>query len=164
VTRSFRICPPLLLSVLLFTATGCATGGGGETTQDPSFFRMDIGAARATDFLTETLDILRRRQYLIFRTDPLPALLVETEWRNHTPFEDEEALGALEVRCRIIVRGRERAPTLSTRTWQGTYIMEVQVRKEFGVPWEDLPLTPQRTRVAREIGDEMKLALELTRK
>lgn len=125
---------------------------------------MDIGVAEARDFLTEVQDVLRREQFLVFRIDQPPALLVQSEWRNQTPLPDEMEAGYVEVRCRILVRGRERAPTLSTRTWQATYTMEVQVRREFGTSWADAPLTDQRTRMAREIAQEMLLALEVTRR
>ncbi len=154
----------LAVAVFSLTVLGCASGGGGEGMSGRSNVRMDMGAATSTDMLEVTQDLLRRQQFPVFRTDQAPVPLVQSEWRNHTPFEDELAQGVSEVRCRVIVRGRERPPQGSFRTYQVTYDMEVQVKIADSMDWIEIPVTPQRTRMAQELGRELRLALEVVRK
>ena len=119
--------------------------------------------ATATDLTREATDILRRKQFPIFRTQGVPAPLIQSEWRNQTPTEDEAAQGVVEVRSRILVRGRERASTTSKREFVVTFTMENQVKTASGGRWIEIPATPQRTRKAREIARELELSLQAIR-
>lgn len=126
--------------------------------------RFDLGTATANDMTREATDLLRRKQFPIFRTQGVPAPLIQTEWRNQTPTEDEAAQGVVEVRSRILVRGRERASTTSKREFVVTLTMENQVKEEAGGGWIEIPITPQRTRKARQIARELELSLQAIRR
>lgn len=160
--RGRALSPALFLMVV----AGCASGGAGGGMDASSTFRMDVGATNTTssDMLNETQDLLRREQFLVFRTDPPPVPLVESEWRNQTPFEDEQAQGIEEVRCKVIVRGRERPPSGSIRTYQVAYTMQVQVKTAGSGEWQEMPLTPQRRAMAQDFGRELRLALEVVQR
>lgn len=153
-----------IMALVLIVAAGCASGGrdmGGAST-----FRMEVGAQKttATDMLNETQDVLRREQFSIFRVEPPPAPLVESEWRNQTPFEDEQEMGVQEVRCKVTVQGRERAPSGSIRSYRVNYTMDVQVKKEMSGEWVEMALTPQRREMARDLGRELQTALEVAQR
>jgi len=155
---------PLLLPGLLLATAACASGGAGGNNQSPAFVRMDVGIATAADLAAEGQDLIRRQQFRTFRTEAAPAPLIQTEWRNQTPTEDERAQGITEVQCRILVRGRERAPQGRTRMYSVTYTMEGRFKTAEAPDWIELPFTPQRTRMATEIGRELTTLLEFARR
>lgn len=162
-SKSYSLSSAVTLALLSISAIGCATGGGGNAGGS-SFVRMDVGVAQAQDLIEQTNDLLRRESFQILRTDPIPAPLFETEWRNQNPTEDEQALGVTEIQCRILVRGRERPPNGSMRIWQVTYTMETLVRTLTSPDWSEMPVTPQRRILAREIGQELRTLLEVARR
>jgi hypothetical protein len=126
---------------------------------------MDIGISTAQDFQQQTNDLFRRQSLQLFRQDGPPAPMMESEWRNQTPTEDERALGVAEVQIRIIVRGRERPPNGSQRVFQFAYTMETLVKTGTSAgEWVEMPVTSQRRAYAREIGRELQTLLELARR
>ena len=164
VNKFFRIFRGLTVASLAFITVSCAGGAGGNSG-DPSYVRIDMGMANQGDMFQQTEDTFRRHQYLTFRADQAPVPLLESEWRNQTPFPDEQALGITEVRCRITVRGRERAGgNRNTRMFQVTYQMDVQVKTLTEPEWIDMPLTPERNQMARGIGQELRTLLEVARR
>ena len=164
VSKFVSISRALTLAPLLLLVIGCASGGAGGNSGGRSFVRMDMGISTNADLARETEDLLRRRQFPVFRTDGPPAPLMESEWRNQTPFEDERELGVTEVRCRILVRGRERPPMGGRSVYQVTYTMETQVKTVSSPDWMEMPMTSERTEMAREFGRELQLALEVVRR
>jgi hypothetical protein len=126
---------------------------------------MDVGISTAADFQEQTNDLFRRQSLQLFRQDAPPVPMMESEWRNQTPTEDERALGFTEVQVRIIVRGRERPPNGSRRVYQFTYVMETLVKTQTSAgEWIEMPVTSQRRTYAREIGRELQTLLELARR
>jgi hypothetical protein len=99
----------------------------------------------------------------VFRADQPPAPLIESEWRNQTPTDDERALGVTEVQARIIVRGRERNPEGSMRVFQFTYIMEILYKTAESQEWAQMPVTEQREDFANELGQELRTLLLMAR-
>jgi hypothetical protein len=125
---------------------------------------MDMGLSTAQDFTAQTTDLFRRQSFPIFRQDGPPAPLIESEWRNQTPTEDERALGVTEVQVRILVRGRERPPNGSQRIFQFGYTMETLVKTTASQEWSEMGVTSQRKAYANEFGRELKTLLELARR
>mgnify|MGYP001820947361 CR=1 FL=1 len=148
------------LFLLSLAAVGCAAGGSGNGGGS-SFVRMDMGNNTIQNFQEQTTDLLRRQSFQIFRQDPAPAPLIESEWRNQTPTEDERALGVTEIQVRIIVRGR--AAGGSQRQYRFTYHMETLVKTTTSPEWSEMPLTPERTKYARDIGQELRTLFEMSR-
>jgi hypothetical protein len=125
---------------------------------------MDVGLSTFGDLTQQTNDLLRRQSFPVFRTDPAPAPLIESEWRNQTPTEDEQAAGVTEVQVRVVVRGRERNPMGGQRVFQITYTMETLVKTQTSPDWAEMPVTPQRRAYARTLGRELQTLLEMARR
>ena len=163
-SKSYSISRGVTLALLSISAIGCASGGGGNGG-GPSFVRMDMGISTAQDFQKQTVDLFRRQAYQVFRaeTDP-PTPMIQSEWRNHTPTEDELELGVTETQLRIIVRGRERPPQGNTRVFNFTCTMETQVKTTTSAEWIEMGVTSQRRAFANEFGTELRTLLELARR
>jgi len=163
VSSSKNIYRFVALAALSISAIGCAAGGGGNGGGSSSV-RMDMGISTAGDFQEQTVDLFRRTSYQVFREEGVPAPMIESEWRNLTPTEDELALGVTEFQCRIIVRGRERNPMGGQRVFQFSYLMETQVKTVDSPDWTQLGVTPERRTYANELGRELKTLLEMARR
>jgi hypothetical protein len=151
------------LAPLALFAIGCASGGTGNMADSPNV-QINVGLATANDMTVETQDIMRRRAFPPFRTQDAPVPLVESEWRNQTPFADEQAQGITEMQCRIIVRGRQRAPTGGLQLYDVTFNFETRAKTAGSTEWTMLPVTPERADLAKEIAAELRIALELLRR
>ena len=162
-SKSYSISSAVTLALLSFSAIGCATGGGGNGGGS-SFVRMDMGLSTAADFQQQTNDLFRRQSFPVFRQAVPPAPLIESEWRNLTPTDDERALGVTEIQVRILVRGRERNPMGSQRVFQFSYTMEALFKSAESPEWSEMGVTSQRSAYAREIGQELKTLLEMARR
>ena len=138
----------------------CATGGGGGNVQMLSSVTVDIGVATSSDLNAQGNDVLRRRQFLVQQTMGPPAILIESEWRQRIPFEDEAAQGVTEAQSRIIIRGRERISPTSRALFQVSFRMESQVKTADSQEWIELPATEELRDWAREIARELQLALQ----
>ncbi len=153
----------LAVAALTLAAAGCASGGGGNGG-GTAYVRMDMGLATVADMSNQTRDVFRRMQFQVLREEPAPAPLVESDWRNQTPLEDERAAGITEVQARVIVRGRERPPQGNIRMYQVTYTMETMVKTAGSPDWVERPVTSQRRAMAREMGRELQTLLEIARR
>ena len=148
---------------LLLVTAGCATGGGGGGQDSPEV-RVNVGVSTAADMEQQAGTVLSRYQFPVLRTVREPVPLVESEWRNQTPTQDEQELGVTEIQCRILVRGRERSPSGGLRLYEVTFHMESQVKTPASPEWTLMPVTSQRTRFAREIAGELQISLEMVRR
>lgn len=157
-----RIARFLAVTLVLASTAGCATGGAGNGGGRSSV-RMDMGIATNADLQEQTGDLFRRTQFTVFRSDQAPAPLIESEWRNQTPTEDERALGVTEVQTRIRVRGRERNPEGSRRVYQVTYTMEILYKTNESTEWIQMPVTEQREDFAENLGQELRTLLLMAR-
>lgn len=163
--RSMRqVVAGLAVAVMVLPSASCATGGAGGNGEGSSFVRMDVGVGTVGAMVEQTRDLLLRQQFTVIREEPAPAPSIETEWRNQTPLEDEQAAGVTDVQARIIVRGRERNPMGGMRVFQVTYTMQTLVKTLDSVEWIEMEVTPQRRAWAREIGRELQTLLEFARR
>lgn len=150
--------------LVALAATGCASAGGGSNDGGANFVQMDMGVVTAQAISEQTQNLFRREQFQVFREEPVPAPMIESEWRNQTPLEDERALGVDEVQVRVIVRGRERPPMGGLRVYQVSYQMEVETKSATSPEWTPAEVTPERREMARELGRELQTLLEFTRR
>lgn len=162
-SKSYSISSFVALLALSISAIGCAAGGGGNGGGS-SFVRMDMGISGAPEFVEQTTDLFRRKAFPIFRQEGIPAPMIESEWRNQTPTEDERALGITEIQVRVIVRGRERPPNGSQQVYQFNYTMETLVKTVDSQDWIEMGVTSQRRAFANDFGRELKTLLEMARR
>lgn len=153
-----------LLGLATLAAASCASAGGGGNADGASFVQMDMGVVTAQAMSEQTRNLFRREQFQVFREEPVPAPLIESEWRNQTPLTDEQALGVTDVQVRVVVRGRERPPQGAIRVYQVTYQMEVETKSATSPEWTPAEVTSQRRDMARELGRELQTLLEFTRR
>lgn len=98
---------------------GCASAGGGAgagaTDNDASSsaavesFSKDVGLATAFDLERQTRRILERYQYEIIRFDEGAYTFVDTAWKPRPVLPDEQAMGIVAARTRILIRTRLRS-------------------------------------------------------
>lgn len=154
----------VLFGLVAIAAAGCASAGGEGNGEGSAIVQMDMGVVTAPAMSEQTQNLFRREQFQVFREEPVPAPLIQSEWRNQTPTTDEQAMGVSEVQVRVVVRGRERPPMGGLRVYQVSYTMEVEGKTDASPDWTPLEVTPQRREMARELGRELQTLLEFTRR
>ncbi|MEK9501062.1 hypothetical protein [Gaopeijia maritima] len=153
-----------VLGLTTLVAASCASAGGGGNADGGAIVQMDMGVVTAEAMSEQTQNLFRREQFQVFREEPVPAPMIQSEWRNQTPTTDEQAMGVTEVQVRVVVRGRERPPMGGLRVYQVTYQMEAEVKTAAAPEWMPAEITPQRREMARELGRELQTLLEFTRR
>lgn len=153
-----------MFGLITLAAAGCASAGGEGNANGAAIVQMDMGVVTSQAMSEQTQNIFRREQFTVFREEPVPAPMIQSEWRNQTPLPDEQAAGVSEVQVRVVVRGRERPPMGGLRVFQVSYTMEVEGKTDTSPEWAPLTVTPQRREMARELGRELQTLLEFTRR
>ena len=139
-------------------AVGCASAGGGSARLASGYFQQDVGNATARDVERRTPRILERYHYVIVRHETSERrTYIETDWRQRTPFEDEEARGISSVQSRIIIRARQRGGAVgSTALMVVTFRMENLALDEDSGQWRQAVVTDMFRAYAKEIADRLK--------
>ena len=112
----------LFLFVMIFIIN-CAGSMGGKGDK----YKSGLGLVTTSDFTEKTERILQKYQYQILRNEQSSSeLYIETDWKDHLPYDDEQEQLIVASRTRIIIRARPRS---TTATQKG--------RAEEGASYED---------------------------
>ena len=147
---------PRLLALLVVAA--CASGG---RTSSSATFQRDIGIASEPDAIAIAERIIQRYQYEVIRTDPVPNLRYETDWKKRVPFGDEHALGITEAENRLIITGRLRNTTDLGANYDLNLTVENRVRVAGSLDWNEGTASPLFRRYADEITEEFRKELQV---
>ena len=97
----------LTLPVMVVTAFGCAASSGGSS--GATTYRKDLGTATPHDFALHTQQMLDREHYEIEQADSSANYQnFKTRWRQRYPYDDEVALGVVEIQTQLTLRARSR--------------------------------------------------------
>jgi hypothetical protein len=103
-----RLYVSLVVSLGVFTA-GCATGNGSSKASSPASFTptryFDLNGHPTAALENAVRFSLARGGYLVVETHQSAAAGVRllTQWRERTPYFDEERAGAIAARTRLVV-------------------------------------------------------------
>ncbi len=157
----------LLMIGLAVSAVGCAAGGAGGGG-GPSGYSQNLGSFEPDQIISESLDYIQRLSYDVEVNNGVPAILIQTFWRNLRPTDLEREAGVTEVRNRIRVLGRQRMGTATstnaTEFYVATFQIERQVRMGNGEAWQERPAAPDFLEWARTSARELQLQLESGRR
>ena len=136
----------------------------GQSSGGASTVNIEVGQATWGDLQTRVNRIYNRFQFRTSQEVGPPAIVVETEWKARTPFEDELDAGVTAARSRLLVRGRQRpGATGSITLYVVNFYVETQVRTESSADWVEVPASEQLKSWATEMADELRLELEKIR-
>ena len=146
-----------LLFAFAFIA-GCSgagsSGGGGN-----SIYRANLPTTTQNVIVSQSESALVTRYgYRFQRTNvTVEDVLFETEWRDQSALEDEQAQGYSFARTRITITARPRTRSSGVaNTYSVRFIAETELRMAAGGDWMSVPMTPMRERYIKEIADYMK--------
>lgn len=149
----------MLLFILLPLITGCS---GSKSLRFDARYTASLGIATTRDFYNESIPILTRYNYLIEKSEEYgTTYYLETRWSAGPPFADEEEIGVLQARTRIILRAKARQVTsrsnVARRLNQVVLTAENEVTFGDDDKWHKIPLTDMRKEYFRRIADELKI-------
>ena len=145
-------------SLALLVIAACASGG---RTSSSATFQRDIGIASEPDAIAIAERIIQRYQYEVIRTDPVPNLRYETDWKKRVPFDDEHALGITDAENRLIITGRLRNTTDLGANYDLNLTVENRVKVAGSLDWNEGTASARFQRYADEITQEFRKELQL---
>ncbi len=102
-----RLLTLFRLVTLATLGFSCAAGSGGAS--GPETYRERLGQATPYDFARYTRQIMERYHFEIERSDSTESQhVIRTRWQHRYPFEDEQAVGAVDAMTRFIIQARSR--------------------------------------------------------
>ena len=97
----------LTLPIVVLAAFGCAASSGGSS--GATTYRKDLGNATVNDFARYTRRMLDREHFEIEQADSSANYQnFKTRWRQRYPYDDEIALGVVEIQTQLTLRARSR--------------------------------------------------------
>jgi hypothetical protein len=145
-----RVPALAVLTLALALANACASSGTGEANR--ASFQRTVGTASAADATEKALKVLSLFQFEIRRQDQVPSIVIETEWRQRSPFPDELAAGIEAAENRVFVTGRRRAETELGPIFNVSMAIENRVRRNAGgTEWVETSATPMYRQFADSI-------------
>ena len=97
----------LIVPIVILAAIGCAASSGGSSSA--TTYRTDLGTATTHDFARHTRRMLDREQYAVEQADSSANYQnFKTRWRQRYPYDDEIAMGVVEIQTQLTVRARSR--------------------------------------------------------
>lgn len=145
------------LAALGLLGTGCASAGG------QGALSFDIGQAYGEYAFNSAMEVIADREgYAIEREQGPPRILIQTEWRDRSLFEDEEEQGVDQARTRLTVEARPRRRDEQT----GDHLYRVSLRAETEVraggdgEWRGLATDDFRA-YASEVASELSSYLDM---
>ncbi len=156
-----KLTPYAVLVLVVGLLAGCAGASEAQKSFKASTYRESLGSATRLDILRETEETLVTRYGYRYQrqVDSSEDILLETEWKDHASFEDEQALGYPRVQTRITVSARPR-----NRLGGGSESFSVQFVGETRVwdkgAWARVPLTEEREAYIEEIAEYLETKLK----
>jgi hypothetical protein len=97
----------LTLPIVVVAALGCGASSGGSSSA--TTYRQDLGNATVYDFAHHTRLMMDREQYEIEQQDSSANYQnFKTRWRQRYPYDDEIAMGVVEIQTQLTLRARAR--------------------------------------------------------
>ena len=147
----------MLVCVLLAGCSGAggsASGGSGSST-----VRESLGTSSRGHIVRTSEEALLTRYGYRFqrRVDTTEDIRLETEWKDLTATNDEQAQGYSFARVRITITARPRSRSGGgAQTYSARLIAECQVRQVDGIDWMDVPISSERAQYIDEIVDYLE--------
>lgn len=157
--RYNRFCSAIyFILAISVIGTGCSGASG---AQNEGEFRERIGTAAQADIVRETREALLTRYSYRFDREVATSedMRFITEWKEHTPFDDEQAQGITSVRTRILVNARPKNRSSGVRTYTVIFRAEYEVQKQGQPQWVDAAMTESREDSISEIADYLEQQL-----
>ncbi|RKY88150.1 hypothetical protein DRQ09_03335 [candidate division KSB1 bacterium] len=166
-----------IIFLILPLFINCSGSFGGKTS---GRFRTNLGLVTSYDFNEKTFRILNKYQYDVVRTEQTPEeQYVETQWKDHLPYADEQELGVVASRTRIILRARPRTrsetreQTVKSQNMEELpvvgggkvlaglnrveFVAEYMVQLQDNLEWQQIPMTKAVKKYLRRVADELKM-------
>jgi len=147
----------LTLPVMVVTAFGCAASSGGSS--GATTYRKDLGTATPHDFALHTQQMLDREHYEIEQADSSANYHnIKTRWWLRFPYDDEIAMGVVEIQTQLTLRARSRGSggggTADVRSVE--MIVQNMARLSGSDQWVLTVYTPMFREYIDEIARELK--------
>ena len=153
----------MILCLLLPIITGCS---GSKSLRFDARYKANLGISTTRDFYNESIPILHRHNYLIEKSEEYgTTYYIETRWSASPPFTDEEEIGVLQARTRIILRAKARQVASRSNVVRRLNQVVLTAENEVTFGEDDkghkIPLTDMRKEYFRRIADELKMEFNI---
>jgi hypothetical protein len=135
-----------LLPALLCAA--CASVG---PEANRARFQRNVGLASPQYARALALRIITQYGFVVEQEEGVPAMVIQTRWKQRAPFADEEALGIASAQNRMIVHARPRSATNNALTYSVDVVIENRVQLIGSDAWTEASATPEYERWTNRI-------------
>jgi hypothetical protein len=161
--KPMRRCLKTFLAVAAVATTyaACASGSGGGDPSTRASFNRSIGSASRADAVERVNKVLHEYHYEVEHQGLEPNLIIETRWRQRTPFADEKELGVTTAENRITVTGRPRQTSDLGALYQLDMTIDNRVRLLGSGEWVETSATPMYRAYADSLTKAMQRELTI---
>lgn len=146
-----------LIVFVLLPLSGCALRSG--MSGDGGRYQTEIGTSSLRDIDEKSVRLLLQNQFHIERREVGPVLLIETDWRERRPFDDEIAVGVERAQTRITLTGRPRGQTGLGTLYNLRMLVENRVLPVGSDEWSHAASTPEYQQWAEDLATELRREL-----
>lgn len=145
--------------MLVLFAVGFLAGCAGSGAAQQGTMRERVGVASPDDVVEGTRHVLINE--FGYRYDREVATQEDmrfiTQWREHTPEDDEQATGTTSCRTRLRVNARPKDRSTGTvRTYTVIFRAEYEVQRDGSSAWVDAPIPESRETYFDSIVDQLE--------
>lgn len=175
-TRTIPLCI-LCIIFLVLIFINCSSLG-----RKSFAYKSPLGLVTTLDFNEKTDRVFTKYQYVVVRNEKSGSeIYVETQWKDHLPFDDEQQERIVASRTRIILRARPRlrssrrdvavtdaadetdVPRIPGGAQSNVginkveFIAEYMVQYEDNPEWQEIPMSKTVKDNLKRIADELKM-------
>lgn len=143
----------LCACALIESAAACAARG---PEANRSRFQRNVGVASAAEAHERAMRILRQYAFVVEQEHPLPDMVIQTRWKDRTPFDDEQALGIRVAQNRLFVTARPRGVSGATQTFAIDVAIENRVQAVGSDAWTEASASPDYEQWVNQILEDFR--------
>ena len=148
----------LAVLVLAGTLASCASAG---PEANRSRFQRSVGLATPQYARELSMRIITQYGFVLEQEETIPAIMIQTRWKQRAPFADEEALGISVAQNRLIVHARPRSTTNTAQTYSVDVVIENRVQLIGSDAWTEASATPEYEKWTNRIVEDFTRELNV---
>jgi hypothetical protein len=131
----------VVVVAVMFSSCASARGAGPEANR--TRFQRNVGLATPQYARELAMRIITQYGFVVEQEEGVPAMMIQTRWKQRAPFPDEEALGISVAQNRMIVHARPRSATTNALTYSVDVVIENRVQLIGSDAWTEASATPE---------------------